>query len=52
MALNKKDLQFILESLQYTKLKFENYEQYPSYEFKQGRINDVNEVIVKVKELL
>lgn len=52
MALDKKDIKFILESLEYTRLKFENYEQYPSYEFKQGRIKDVNDVIVKVRELL
>jgi hypothetical protein len=52
MALNKKDLAFILESLKYTRLKFEDYQQYPSYEFKQGRIADVNEVIKKVENLL
>ena len=49
--LNIRDLEFILESLKYTKLKFENYEQYPSYEFKLSRIEDVNKVISKVQKL-
>lgn len=47
--LNKSDINFILESLNYTKLKFEGYDKYPSYEFKQQRNNDVNNVIEKVK---
>lgn len=45
------DLDFILESLRYTKLRFEEYDRYPSYEYKQGRINDVQEVIAKVQSL-
>jgi hypothetical protein len=50
------DLSFILESLKYTKLRFEEYpigeKGYPSYEYKQKRLEDVNNVIAKVKELL
>jgi len=52
MTLDKADLKFILESLEHTRHKFENYDEYPSYEYKQTRINDVNKVILKVKELL
>jgi hypothetical protein len=48
--LNMNDVNFILESLNYTKLKFEGYE-YPSYEFKQKRLKDVNDIIEKVKSL-
>jgi len=46
------DLKFIKESLAYTKHNFENYTEYPSYEFKQQRLNKVAEVAAKVNELL
>ncbi len=49
------ELNFILESLSYTKLKFENYpigaNGYPSYEYKQKRLQDVGEVIDKVRQV-
>lgn len=48
MTLNKEDLHLILESLNYTKLKFENYDSYPSYEFKQEQLKQVNDLIKKV----
>lgn len=52
--LNVDDLSFILESLNYTKHKFENYpigeNGYPSYEYKQKRLEDVGIVIAKVRE--
>jgi len=50
ISLTVHDLDFILESLKYTRHKFENYE-YPTYEYKQQRIDEVNEVIVKVGNL-
>ena len=50
------DLNFILESLKYTKHNFENYpigeKGYPSYEYKQGRISEVNSVITKVRAII
>ena len=52
MVLDKKDLKFILELLKYTRLKFENNEQYPSYKFKQGEIKEANGVIYKVESML
>ncbi len=51
MTLDKNDIKVIIESLEHTRHKFENYE-YPSYEMKQERINEVNDVIAKVKEIL
>lgn len=49
--LTLEDCDFILESLKYTRLNFEEYQKYPSYEYKQKRIGDVNDVIAKVREL-
>lgn len=49
--LSSKDVEMVLESLKYTKMKFEEYQGYPSYEFKQGRIKDVEEVIAKVSAI-
>mgnify|MGYP000935868291 CR=1 FL=1 len=46
-----KDLDFILESLKYTKLAFENYQNYPSHEYQQKRIREVNEVMNKLVKL-
>jgi tRNA A-37 threonylcarbamoyl transferase component Bud32 len=51
IELNAVDLQLILESLKYTKLKFEEYQGYPSYEYKQQRISEVNDVIAKIQTL-
>ena len=45
--LNINDLKFILESLKYTRKNFEEYEKYPSSEYKQQRINEVNMVMGK-----
>ena len=52
IQLAQKDLEFILESLKFTKLKFEDYQKYPSYEYKQGRIKDVQDVMSKVEDIL
>jgi hypothetical protein len=49
--LTKEDCKFILESLKYTVLAFENYKTYPSYEYKLKRINDAREVAEKVAAL-
>jgi len=46
-----KDLEVILESLMYTKKTFEDYDKYPSYEFKMQKINEINGLISKVKLL-
>ena len=50
--LTSQDLEFILESLKYTKIKFEEYSDYPSNEFKQQRVKAVDDVIAKVKIVL
>lgn len=45
------DCDVILESLKYTKFNFENYEKYPSHEYKQKKIAKVDEVMAKVSAL-
>lgn len=49
--LTKEDISMIIESLNYTKLKFEEYDKYPSYEFKQKKIKEVNNLILKIKQI-
>lgn len=39
--LNAADLDLILESLKYYKMNIENYDRYPSYEFKQKQLQRV-----------
>ncbi len=55
MSLNLNDIDVILESLKYSKMHTENYpigeNGYPSYEYKRERLNRIEEVIGKVKEL-
>lgn len=51
MKLSKGDKEFIIESLNYTKLKFENYDKFPSYTYKQEQLKKVNDIILKVKKL-
>ena len=46
-----KDLDLILESLIYSKKKFEENELYPSKEFKLQRIQEVEDTINKIREL-
>lgn len=38
------------ESLKYTKRNFENYTQYPSYEYKRKRIKEVEDVQKKLRD--
>jgi len=52
IELSIQDLQFILESLKDTKIKFEKYESYPDHEFKLQRIKDVETIISKVQSLI
>lgn len=49
--LNGLDLDFILESLRYTKRAFEDYQKYPSEEFKKNRVKEAQIVIDKVIKL-
>lgn len=41
IEITKEELDFIIESLEYTKVKFENYDNYPKAEFKKDRIDYV-----------
>jgi len=49
--LTKEDIAFIIESLNYTKLKFEEYDKYPSYEFKLKRIEKVQKLLDKMRKI-
>ncbi|HEX3559012.1 MAG TPA: hypothetical protein VHU19_07400 [Pyrinomonadaceae bacterium] len=51
MELTKEDLEFIEESLLYTRKSFEEYQSYPSYEYKQQRLKRVNDVLAKIREM-
>lgn len=51
MELTKEDLKFIEESLLYTRKRFEEYQSYPDYEFKQQRLKQVNDVLEKIREM-
>lgn len=44
------ELHLIIESLTYSKLKFEEYSQYPSAEFKKTRVESVENLIRKLKD--
>ena len=48
--LTGEDIAFLLESLEYTKLKFESTE-YPTYEFKREQIARVESVITKLRAI-
>ena len=45
------DFDVILESLKYSKLHIENYEKYPSYEFKQEQLKRITDTEQRVKAL-
>ncbi len=47
--LDEEELNFILESLEYSKQRFENYDNYPSREFQEGRIKFVIDLKEKLK---
>ncbi len=50
--LTKNELTMILESLNYSIKSIEEYDKYPSYEFKQQRIKEVNNLIFKIKQMM
>jgi len=49
--LTHEDLGLILESLGYTRRAFGDYTGYPSYEFKQQRLADVDAVVAKLRAI-
>lgn len=49
--LTSSDFDVILESLKYSKMHIENYDKYPSYEYKQKQLERVNTAANKVKAL-
>lgn len=51
MELTKEDLEFIEESLLFTRKSFNDYQDYPSYEFKQQQLKRVDDVLEKIREM-
>ena len=51
IILTPQEIDFILESLRYTKLSIENHEKHPSYEHKRKKLDEVENVIAKVQEM-
>lgn len=49
--LTLEEIAMVLESLKYTKLRFEEYDKYPTYEYKIQRIKEVNDLINKIEFL-
>ena len=49
--LTRDDLYFILESLDFTLQRFQDYDRYPSYEFKQERIAEVQSLQKKIRAM-
>ena len=45
------DLGFLLESLSYTRMAFENYAGYPSYEFKLQRLQEEEDLRHKLQAM-
>lgn len=45
------DIAFILESLKYTRMKFESYKYYPNEKFRKEQIERVDTVMSKVRVL-
>jgi len=43
------EIDMIIESLQYTKQAKENYDRYPSYEFKRAQVAQVEAVLEKLR---
>ena len=50
--LTQQELEMIREALNYTKRSIQNYEHYPSYEFKQQRLNEVDTVRQKISQMI
>ena len=50
--LSNQDWKMILDSLRYTRLKFEDYEGFPSHEYKLQRIEEVADLSSRIQKLL
>lgn len=49
--LTEQEWHILFSSLEYTKRAFENYGDYPSYEFKCERISEVENLVAKLRQL-
>jgi hypothetical protein len=48
MDLTKSDIELLLESLRYTRQKFETYQEYPNEAFRAAQLAHVDAVIEKL----
>lgn len=49
--LTSNDCRFIIESLDYTIRKFQDYQHYPSYEFKLKQVKEAEDIRQKMRGL-
>ncbi len=49
LGFNHKEIELLLESLRYTKMAFEEYQDYPDKRFQDNRIKEVEELIEKIR---
>lgn len=50
--LSPDDWKMILKSLNYTRINFENYDKYPTEEYKRQQVHDVSDLISRINNLL
>ncbi len=48
--LSRHEWSLILESLKHSKLILEKYEYYPSIEYKMKKVEELNSLIIKIKD--
>jgi hypothetical protein len=51
VQLSLEELDVILESLQYSKQRIEDYDKHPSYEFKRSQLERIERTVERVRAL-
>lgn len=51
LPLTGSDLGLLLESLRYTRQRFESYDGYPSEDFRRDQLRRVDEVVTKLRSM-
>lgn len=50
--LDIQDMIVIKESLEYSKMYIRGYDQYPNYEMKRDKLNQIEKVLEKVRQVI